>query len=181
MSSYPTSGWVGGAQLGCNYQTGPLVVGAEGTWSWTNIDGNGVPANYFAATFPALTAAQFHSKVDSIATVGGRVGLVADKALIYVKVAAAWADESHTLTPTPVAAVVVPNLVPQTISDTRFGIALGAGIEYMIAPVLTAKLEYNYDDFGTKSFFFNTIPGQETVNNRQRLHILTLGVNYKFW
>jgi len=26
--SYPTSGWVGGAQLGCNYQTGPLVVGA---------------------------------------------------------------------------------------------------------------------------------------------------------
>jgi len=175
--SYPTSGWVTGAQLGCNYQTGPLVVGAEGTWSWTNIDGNGVPPNLIV---PGTTAAQLSSKVDSIATAGGRVGLVADKSLIYVKVAAAWADESHTLTPAGTL-VLAPGVVPQKISDTRFGIALGAGIEYMIAPVLTAKLEYNYDDFGTKSFFFNTIPGQETVNNRQRLHILTLGVNYKFW
>ena len=167
--SYPTSGWVTGAQLGCNYQTGPLVVGAEGTWSWTNIDGNGVPVG-LAAT------AQLSSKIDSIATVGGRVGLVADKSLIYVKVAGAWADESHTLTP---AGGV--NLVPQAISDTRSGIVLGAGIEYMIAPVLTARLEYNYDDFGSKNFLFNTIPGQTTVSNRQRLNALMLGVNYKFW
>ena len=68
-----------------------------------------------------------------------------------------------------------------TISDTRFGIDLGAGIEYMIAPVLTARLEYNYDDFWSKNFLFNTIPGQTTVSNRQRLHALMLGVNYKFW
>jgi outer membrane immunogenic protein len=169
--SYPTSGWVTGGQLGCNYQTGPLVVGAEGTWSWTNIEGNGVPANIFAAT---LLPGQFNSKIDSIATAGGRVGLVADKSLVYVKVAAAWADESHTLAPIAV-------FQPQTLGDTRFGIVLGAGIEYMIAPVLTAKLEYNYDAFGTKSFYFNTIPGQVTVNNRQRLHALMLGVNYKFW
>jgi outer membrane immunogenic protein len=173
--SYATSGWVTGAQLGCDYQTGPFVIGAEGSWSWTNLEGNGAPANLLVFGSPA----QFRSKIDSLTTAGGRVGLVADKSLIYVKVAAVWAEESHTLTP---SAIVVPAAVfPQTISDTRFGIGLGAGIEYMIAPVLTAKLEYNYDDFGSKTFFFNTIPGQVDVDNRQRLHLLKLGVNYKFW
>jgi outer membrane immunogenic protein len=165
--SYTTSGWVTGAQLGCNYQTGPFVVGAEGTWSWTNQEGNGVPVG-LAAT------AQLQSKIDSITTAGGRAGLVADKSLIYVKVAAAWTDEDHSLLP---GALVLP----QTINDTRFGIVLGAGVEYMIAPFLTAKLEYNYDDFGSKNYLFNAIPGQVSVENRQRLHLLTLGVNYKFW
>ncbi|MGZ9073269.1 MAG: outer membrane protein [Rhodoplanes sp.] len=118
--------------------------------------------------------AQLRSTIDSIATAGARVGLVADRALIYVKVAAAWADEEHTLLPSAV-------VLPQTIGDTRFGIVLGAGIEYMIAPILTAKLEYNYDDFGSQDYYFNTIPGQVSVDNRQRLHLLKLGLNYKFW
>ena len=168
--SYATSGWVTGAQLGCDFQSGPVVIGAEGTWSWTNLDGNGAPANLAVLGAPA----QLHSTIDSIATAGARVGLVADRALIYVKVAAAWADEEHTLLPSAV-------VLPQTIGDTRFGIVLGAGIEYMIAPILTAKLEYNYDDFGSQDYYFNTIPGQVSVDNRQRLHLLKLGLNYKFW
>lgn len=166
--SYTTSGWIGGAQLGCDYQTGPLVIGAEATWSWTNMEGNGA--------LPNLAFYQMSSKIDSLTTAGGRVGLVADKALIYVKVAAVWADESHTLVPNP--ALALPS---QTLDDTRAGYLVGAGIEYMIAPVITAKLEYNYDDFGSKSYLFNNIPGQVDASNRQRLHLLKLGVNYKFW
>ena len=145
----------------------PVRGRREGTWSWTNQEGNGVPVGLAAL-------AQLSSKIDSITTAGGRAGLVADKSLIYVKVAAAWADEEHSLLPSAI-------VLPQTIDDTRFGIVLGAGIEYMIAPILTAKLEYNYDDFGSKNYLFNAIPGQVSVDNRQRLHVLTLGVNYKFW
>lgn len=164
--SYPTSGWLAGAQLGCDIQSGPVVIGAEGTYSWTNLDGNGLPPN--------LATTQFYSQLDWIASLGGRVGLVADKALIYVKVAAVWAEENHTLTP---AAVVAP----QTLGDTRFGIGVGAGIDYMIAPILTARIEYNYDDFGSQSYLFNAIPGQVQVDNRQRLHLMKIGLNYKFW
>jgi outer membrane immunogenic protein len=80
--SYATSGWVTGAQLGCDFQSGPVVIGAEGTWSWTNLDGNGAPANLAVLGAPA----QLYSTIDSIATAGARVGLVADRALIYVKV-----------------------------------------------------------------------------------------------
>lgn len=165
--SYGTSGWVGGAQLGCDYQAGPLVIGIEGDWSWTNLEGNGAPAN--------LPFGQFNSSIDWIASAGARAGFVADKALIYVKLAAAWADESHTLYPNPAA-----GLPSQTLSDTRFGVLLGAGIEYMIAPILSAKIEYNYIDFGSTEYFFNQIPGQVAVNNEQQTHVLKLGVNYRF-
>ena len=51
-------------------------------------------------------------------------------------------------------------MLPQTIGDTRFGIVLGAGIEYMIAPILTAKLEYNYDDFGRRTTISIRSPGR---------------------
>jgi outer membrane immunogenic protein len=165
--TYPTSGWLAGAQFGCDYQSGPLVIGAEASWSWTNAEGNGALVN--------VPAAQLHSKLTSLTTAGGRVGLVADKALIFVKVAAAWASEEHTFTPAPAA--VLP---PQTLTDTRVGALLGAGIDYMIAPVLTARIEYDYIDFGTKNFLFNAIPGQVEVGNRQRLHLMKLGDSYKF-
>lgn len=165
--SYSTSGWVGGGQLGCDYQAGPVVLGVEGDLSWTNIEGNGAPANF--------ANSQFNSKIDWIASAGARAGFVADKSLIYVKLAAAWADESHTLYPSPAFGVQ-----SQTLSDTRFGILLGAGIEYMIAPILSAKLEYNYIDFGTTGYLFNQIPGQVEVNNEQQAHVLKLGVNYRF-
>jgi outer membrane immunogenic protein len=161
--SYTSSGWVTGVQLGWDIQSGPVVVGFEGEWSWTNLEGNGVPPNY---------PGQFDSKVNWLASGGGRVGLVADKALVYVKVAAVWADQSRTLT---------PNLgVSQTISDGRLGFLLGAGVEYWIAPLLSAKLEYNYDDFGSRSYTFNTVPGQVAANDRERLHVFKLGLNYRF-
>ncbi|MGZ9103664.1 MAG: hypothetical protein ACXW3Y_12405, partial [Rhodoplanes sp.] len=51
--SYATSGWVTGAQLGCDFQSGPVVIGAEGTWSWTNLEGNGAPANLAVLGAPA--------------------------------------------------------------------------------------------------------------------------------
>ena len=168
--SYSTSGWVTGVQLGYDIQSGPVVIGFEGEWSWTNLDGNGAPPHLFVAGLPG----QFQSKIDWLASAGGRVGLVADKALVYVKVAAVWADESHTLLHN------APAVFPQTLSDTRAGFLLGAGVEYWIAPILSAKLEYNYDDFGSTSYLFNTIPGQVEADNRQRLHVFKLGLNYRF-
>lgn len=162
--SYTTSGWLGGAQLGCDLQSGPLVLGAEATWSWTNLDGDGAPAGL-------PTGSKFHSEIDWLATAGARAGLVADKALIYLSLAAAWADESHKLN------LAGPN---QELSDTRFGIMLGAGIEYMIAPFLSAKIEYDYIDFAGKDYNFNQLVNQAPVTNEQDVHLVKFGVNYRF-
>lgn len=158
--SYSLSGAVAGAQLYCDYQTGPLVIGLEGSYDWTNLDGNG--------TTPNATVHQ--TTVNSIGGAGGRVGLAVDKSLIYVRAQAVWAqiDQTQTLGFTA------------TTSDTRVGWGIGAGIEYMIAPVLTARLEYNYDDFGSKSYAYANLPAL-SYTEQTRFHVMKLGLNYKFW
>ncbi|RAI41897.1 outer membrane protein [Rhodoplanes roseus] len=159
--SLPMSGAVAGAQLYCDYQTGPLVIGLEGNYSWTNLQGNG------AATAGAL----YQTTINAIGGAGGRVGLVVDKALVFVRAQAVWADIDHT-----------HNLggLTGTTSDTRVGWGIGAGVEYMVAPVLTARLEYNYDDFGSKSYTYATMPTMP-YTEQTRFHIMKLGLNYKFW
>jgi outer membrane immunogenic protein len=158
--SYSLSGAVAGAQLYCDYQTGPLVIGLEGNYAWSSLDGNGTTPN----------ATTHQTTINSIGGAGGRVGLAVDKALIYVRAQAVWAQIDHT------QILGVTN----TISDTRVGWGIGAGIEYMIAPVLTARLEYNYDDFGSKDFTYANLPALP-YTEQTRFHIMKLGLNYKFW
>ncbi|MBK5961712.1 hypothetical protein CCR97_26410 [Rhodoplanes elegans] len=160
--SYSLSGAVAGGQLYCDYQTGPFVIGLEASYDWTNLDGNYANgAGYLRQT-----------TVNALGGAGGRVGLVVDKSLIFVRAQAVWADVDHTQTLTGFAA--------QTISETRFGWGIGAGLEYMIAPVLTARIEYNYNDFGTQNYSYAAQPAV-TYGEELRLHVLKLGVNYKFW
>lgn len=163
QSAYALSGQLAGAQLYCDYQTGPVVLGLQGDYAWTNLDGNGVTASN--------AVGQWQTKLESISGAGGRVGLVAGSALVYVRAQAVWMRQEQTLFPVGAAA--------QQITDTRAGYGIGAGLEYMIAPVLTARIEYNYDDFGTKNYAWT---GPATpVGDRTRFHIMKLGVNYKFW
>ena len=63
------------------------------------------------------------------------------------------------------------------VTNTRMGWTAGAGLEYAFAPSWSAKLEYNFMDFGDKSVSF--APGRSTDIDQQ-IHAVKLGVNYKF-
>ena len=63
------------------------------------------------------------------------------------------------------------------MNDTRIGWTAGAGVEYAFAPAWSAKLEYNYMDFGNDAVSF--APGTLT-NIDQQIHAVKFGVNYKF-
>ena len=54
-----------------------------------------------------------------------------------------------------------------TATDTRTGWLVGVGIEYAFHPNWSAKIEYNYMDFGTQTetFMFNTSPCCLTVHS----------------
>jgi outer membrane immunogenic protein len=62
-------------------------------------------------------------------------------------------------------------------TDTRVGWTLGAGAERKFTPNWSAKLEYLYLDFGSKSFFAGT-PNQSDVSFRD--HIVRVGINYQW-
>ncbi len=73
-------------------------------------------------------------------------------------------------------------LICSSVSTTRSGGFVGTGIEYAFVPNWSAKVEYDYYDFGTKNFALATTP-VATISASSRLteHVVKFGVNYKFW
>jgi outer membrane immunogenic protein len=175
-TSYNVNGIVGGVQGGCDYQFigpwfgVPWVVGIEGKWSWTDLKGSS------ALPFEAEQSV-FDTRVHWIATLTGRLGLAAfDRGLIYVKGGGAWARERHTLT----------EFIPEeagtasvSVDVSRSGWTIGTGIEWAFARNWSAKLEYNFMDFGSKTVLFSPLADDPSAVD-QRIHTFTVGLNYRF-
>src|SRR5277367_5933551 len=81
------SGFLGGGQIGYNYQSGWAVFGVQGDFAGADIDG----------TTPCISFLSCTAKTDWIATATGRIGaVVGDRGLIYVKGGAAWMETKHS-------------------------------------------------------------------------------------
>jgi outer membrane immunogenic protein len=131
-----TTGFLGGATLGGNYQMGSFVIGLEGDGDYNSTNNNGF-------------------KSDWLATVRGRAGWAWDRVLFYGTGGAAFAPAAVAATPTFAGG-----------STTMTGWTAGGGIEYAFTPNWTAKVEYLYVDFpspsiagGTFKFTDNVIRG----------------------
>jgi outer membrane immunogenic protein len=164
--SNKANGFLGGGQVGFNYQIGQFVLGAEGDFSWSGIRGNTNTLGIVGG--PA--GATFNTDVNWVSTLTGRLGLAFDRWLVYGKGGVAWANNEFSTN-----AYTFPGTVG--VSDTRIGWTAGAGVEYAFAPAWSAKLEYNYMDFGDRAVSF--APGISTSIDQQ-IHAVKLGVNYKF-
>ncbi len=68
-------------------------------------------------------------------------------------------------------------------AQTRTGWTVGAGVEYAFSGPWSAKIEYDYMDFGTKSATFTggIFPGAPfPFGIKQQLSVVELGLNYRF-
>ena len=115
------------------------------------------------------SARQLQHRRDWTATLTARAGMAFDRWLVYAKGGAAWARDKYSTN-----FYAFPG---SEVTDTRLGWTVGAGVEYAFAPQWTAKLEYNYMDFGTRDVSFS--PGTSTSIDQQ-VHAVKFGVNYKF-
>jgi outer membrane immunogenic protein len=175
LSSHNVNGFLGGGQVGYNWQANPwLVLGIEGSFTGTGIEGTGPCV---VGLFSCKT------EVNWMADVTGRVGVtVGDRALVYVKGGVAWADTDYSATFAPIAGINVT----ATANDTRVGGLLGFGVEYGFLPNWSAKLEYNYVDFGDENLNFPiSLNGAATgisanVDINQQIHTVKGGINYRF-
>ena len=59
---------------------------------------------------------------------------------------------------------------------------VGAGIEYSFSDNWSAKIEYNYLDFGTRAVRFADTTGILffDTNIRESIHVAKVGINYRF-
>ena len=158
--SYTINGFLGGGQIGYNWQTGWVVLGVEADASAAGLKGSGL-CNFGN---DGCT-----SRVDALGTITGRIGGTVDHALLYLKGGAAWVHDKHT------------DLFDgfSTASQTRWGWTVGGGIEYAFTSNWSGKLEYNYMDFGTRSVRF-TGDDNFNVDLRQTIHAVKIGLNYRF-
>lgn len=160
------SGVVGGFQLGYNYQFSPnWLAGVEGELAWTSATGNAT------VTVGPGVAAALSSNQNWYDTLAGRVGFTNNNWLFYAKLGFAWMNANYGLTGA--------GLGGASFSATRSGFVVGAGAEYLFNPNWSAKIEYDFLDFGTDNFAFAAAGGVPVGINTQ-VHEIKIGVNYHF-
>jgi hypothetical protein len=88
------AGVIGGLQGGANYEFAPWVVGVEGTWSDSAINGNtliGCSGPCVIGKIPVSTPeTRFTFQAQWLAAVTGRAGYAANDWLFYAKAGGAW-------------------------------------------------------------------------------------------
>jgi outer membrane immunogenic protein len=155
---------LGGLQVGADYQFAPnWVVGVEGQYSWLgNNGGTALPGGYV-----------YTNNQRALGSVTGRVGYTWGAGLLYVKGGYAYSDNNENLTLGGVPAGFAFD------SGHSNGYTVGAGLEYMFAPNWSAKVEYQYYDFGRSRFI---APGPLVPFGSFRTDDQTVkaGVNYHF-
>ena len=86
------------------------------------------------------------------ADITGRVGVVAvERSLIYLKGGVAW-EGSNFSVGNSITGGGMSLAANASGSGTQTGGLLGMGVEYVFLPNWSAKFEYNYIDYGTRSF-----------------------------
>ena len=131
-------GFVGGGQIGYNYQLGQVVLGVEADFQGADLKAG--------PSFAGLGIVS-EGKTEWFGTVRGRVGFAFDRFLPYVTGGLAYGSVKTTLAP----GVTINGL--NSDDNTHTGWTVGGGVEYAITNNLVAGVEYLYVDLGDKKVF----------------------------
>lgn len=152
-------GFVGGAQIGVNYQSGAVVWGFEANFDASTQNGS-LPSGVLSGT----------SQMPWFGTLRGRLGLAFDRFLIYGTAGGAAGElRSNFAVPIGTASTTV----------TYGTWTAGAGIEYGITDNLSARAEYLYLDTGNVGTGSIGSP-TATITTRLKDNLVRAGLNYRF-
>jgi outer membrane immunogenic protein len=187
-----SSGPIGGAQVGYNYQFSPsFVAGLETDFQGTRLRRDHVATNAELTNFgwTAITTSKVSNSLDWLGTVRGRVGVTPTPSLlIYSTGGLAYGRvRSNSQVSFDNSLNFFPGATSGSLSEIRFGWTAGGGFEWMFASNWTAKLEYLYYDLGSVSYStgaYDSVFGPATVATRTSTrfegNIARVGLNYKF-
>jgi outer membrane immunogenic protein len=179
-NGFSSVGFVGGGQIGCDYQFAPgWVVGVEGRAAWSSLK------NTHASTVRNLITgitlpSQFTLSNDFLASATARLGYsFTDRWLIFVRGGAAWTQEKIDDAFTTVGGIAVD----PSATTTRTGWTAGTGVEWAFATHWSATLEYDYYDFGSHGVRLTSATNGTVVTIKSlndTIHETTIGVDYHF-
>jgi len=173
--------FIGGAQVGLNYQINQFVWGVEGTFDWaSNNNSNGI-----AVLTPAGNVIRITSNDTRISTVAARLGWTGwgtDRAMFYVKGGGGWVgNNGFTVTD-----VNTGLSVSTSGSNSRSGWLVGAGVEWAFTDTWSTKIEYDYLGLSGRTFTvpvgspFPRLVGDTFTTGNSNVQMLMVGLNYRF-
>jgi len=194
--SFSDDGWTGGGQVGCNWQTGALVLGGEADINFSGID------HSFSRTFapipsvsPGFTIGQetdiVNKKLEWFSTIRGRIGFAFDHFLLYATGGVVIADfKSATnvgFLPSGALPVFDTAIHAGAVSDTRAKGVVGGGVEWAFAANWSAKVEYLYFNLGTLNYVSPLVAPAGVAAGyawatsiKENNNIVRVGLNYRF-
>lgn len=154
------NGFVGGLQLGYNYQfVNNVVLGVEADFDWADM---GTTTLLVGGPLGGSLVSQ---NIDYFGTIRARLGYAMDRFLPYITGGAAWAKKNYT------------DPLGLSYNNTKWGWTAGAGVEYALTNNFTVKAEYLYMGFDGAS---NTYAGGDQLSFQSDIQTIRLGANYKF-
>lgn len=169
--SFDISGGLVGLTWGMNWQRGALVFGTESDFSYSTIGGS--TAGTVSACGGAPARCDFELRW--LGTSRLRVGWAVDRFLPYITAGLA-SGRLHGEEGTSILAGRFGEG-----NRSRFGWTVGAGLEMMVAPKWTAKVDYLYVDLGDRHVFDSLVAG---VLVPQRVdvnaHVVRFALKYRF-
>jgi len=167
--------FVGGGQIGVNYQINSFVIGAEADFDWlanNSNSGPGVPVS--GNTLRVSVNDRW------VTTLAARFGFAVDRVLFYAKGGGGWVGAGNFT----VTNVTTGGSVALSNSNTNTGWLAGGGVEWAFAPNWTVRLEYDYLGLSNNSYTATipaAVPFSDTFSTRNRnIQMATIGVNYLF-
>jgi outer membrane immunogenic protein len=169
--------FIGGGQVGFNYQMGGFLLGVEADFDWA---GNNSNNNNGVAVPGVVGLIRVNANDKWISTVAARFGLVFGQSLIYGKAGGGWVGASDfTITNVNTGASITAGS-----GRSNSGFLVGAGYEYAFTSSWTVKLEYDYLGLSNRTF---TVPvgapflvGDTFTNRSRNIQTVKVGFNYLF-
>jgi outer membrane immunogenic protein len=153
------SGLAGGIGVGYNMQLDQIVLGIEG-----DIQLSGISDDDDAGRF------DISSGVNYFGTLRARAGFAFDRTLIFATGGLAFGDFDYEVNGGGAPGVDIDE------NFSRWGYAVGGGVEHAFDESWSLKAEYLYASFGKESLSDNG----ETTKATPDFHLLRVGVNYRF-
>jgi len=166
--------FIGGGQLGYNWQVGYAVLGIE-----AEVDGAANNNNNGVVFIPGAGSIQVTSNNRWITTVAARFGVTNGPWLFYGKAGGGWVgNEDFTITNLTTGASII------TSNNSNSGWLVGAGIEWAFAPNWSAKVEYSFLGLDDRTFVvpagFRSLTGDTFFVTNRDIQTVKVGVNYRF-
>lgn len=164
------SGVFGGSTLGYNVQRGAWLFGLEGDLGVMNLSGTQVQ--------PGSPGDDTKASADGgvYGDITGRLGFAADRALFYAKGGVAFVNAGAHEYDDCNTGNCLRHLDQSNKTDVYTGWTVGGGLEYLIAPNWSLKVEYQHFDFGTEQVAFNN--NGDRWDNNLTVDTVKAGVNY---